>query len=54
MTQVRIPKGNQITKSACISLSSKAGLSVKSAENHLDSISLAMRWALRLGLCGDR
>lgn len=29
VTQIRIPKGNQIVKSACISLSSKAGLSVK-------------------------
>ncbi|MBI4425723.1 MAG: hypothetical protein HY554_18480, partial [Elusimicrobia bacterium] len=29
VTQIRIPRGNQITQSALISLSSKAGLSVK-------------------------
>lgn len=54
VTQIRIPKGNQLTKSALMSLNPKAGLSVKVPPGYRGAILGVSNELLRLLKPGDR
>jgi len=54
VTQIRIPKGNQLTKSSLMALNPKAGLSVKVPPGYRGAILNADNELLRLVKPGDR